>query len=116
MITINFVCKKETVSVELPDDSQIYATIADLKSVDLNGINSYQINFVDETQEEINKLIDIWKVIKSVDFNNLERIEFFINDKLYRTITDKVVSYNFNNFFNRKVTDNVQMIEIYLEA
>ena len=116
MITVKFITKDDTTNIELPDETNIYATIADLKTVDLNGINSYQINFVDETQEEIDKLVEIWNSIKSVDFTNLQRIEFFVDGKLYRTITDKVVSYNFNNFFNRKSTNNVQMIEIYLEA
>ena len=115
MITVKFITENNTVNIDLEDETNIYATIADLRTVDLNGINSYQINFVDETQEEIDKLIEIWNSIKSIDFNTLQKIEFFVDNKLYRTITDKVISYNFNNFFNRKITNNVQMIEIYLE-
>ena len=41
MITVKFITKNDTINIDLSDETNIYATIADLKTVDLNGINSY---------------------------------------------------------------------------
>ena len=114
MITVKFITKNDTINIELSDETNIYATIADLKTVDLNGINSYQINFVDETQEEIYGLVEIWNKIKSIDFNNLQKIEFFVNGKLYRTITDKVISYNLEESFQSLFSRGIKWFSLYI--